>query len=65
MLESGFVQIQRKAIFLALSFYASASKGAASTILMPVVWQGRDSNPRPTAPEAGALPLELLGPIDR
>ena len=44
---------------------ASASKGAASTISMPLIWRGYDSNPRPTAPEADALPLELSGPVDR
>ena len=38
---------------------------AASTIFMPVVWRGHDFNPRPTAPEADALPLLLSGPVDR
>ena len=37
------------------------SKGAASTILTPLVWRGRDSNPQPTALEMYALPLELSG----
>ena len=51
--------------FLSLLCNASASKGAASTILMSLVWRGYDSNPRATAPEAYALPLALSGPVDR
>ena len=43
----------------------SASRGVACTILMPLVWRGHVSNPRPTAPKADPLPLELSGPIDR
>ena len=30
---------------------------------MPLVWRGRDSNPRPPAPEADALPFAILGPV--
>ena len=44
---------------------AKTIKGAASAILMPLVWRGYDSNPQPTAPEADALLLELSGPSDR
>ena len=33
--------------------------------LMPLVWRGYVTNPRPTAPEPNALPLELSGPVDR
>ena len=52
--------------FLPYNHYPCTSS-SSSTILMPLVWCGSDSNPQPTAPdpEAGPLPLELSGPVDR
>ena len=47
-------------ISLAQPFYASVSKGAASTIFYTLgMVRPRDSNPRPPAPKADALPTEL------
>ena len=50
-------------IFLAQPlFYASVSKGAASTIFHTFgMVRLRDSNPRPPAPKANALPTKLSG----
>ena len=47
-------------ISLAQPLYASVSKGAASTIFYTFgMVRPRDSNPRPPAPKADALPTEL------
>ena len=32
--------------------------------LTPLVWRGRDSNPRPPAPEADTLPFAPSGPVE-
>ena len=43
-----------------IPLYASVSKGAASTIFYTFgMVRPRDSNPRPPAPKADALPTEL------
>ena len=64
-----FATCQTTDSYFTLSSYhypcnASANKGAASTILMPLVWRGHGFDPIPTAPEADALLLELSGSVD-
>ena len=60
---SGLVVSERRAS--AFLIMLSAKQGNHWYHFKPLVWRGKVSNPRPPAPEADALPLELSGPVSQ